>query len=374
MTFMESNSDIDFNDVFGGPPRRRSDETVVAHQNPWSSLTEKPVFREEETANRRRYSKNGFFDDNFRGNQSLTSSPRKYEMKDPFEPTSQLLSPCRPLPPKAEPVSSSFPSQFSGFQGQLVSLGIQWANKGGVPFAIPLQGSHRFKEKDKLQRCSSANGWIACESIAMEPKENSHNNFSSTNRMPSNDKNKHSFPIDRRNEVNEPFKGRKKDPDDGKGRDRGKVKELIKSFNQEASLKPRADIAPENHSSRLKQRHNVLWTDSGWKPVPLTDIIEGRAVRKSYQKALLYLHPDELQQKGAASYKKYIAEKVFDILQDKSLAATYHNVGPDFEFFISNKFGFSSDNTMPDSPPLAIAGCMDSVQLVGFDLIYYLIY
>ncbi|KAK9005523.1 hypothetical protein V6N11_042951 [Hibiscus sabdariffa] len=70
-----------------------------------------------------------------------------------------------------------------------------------------------------------------------------------------------------------------------------------------------------NIRSLLSTLQYVLWADSGWKPVPLTDIIEGRAVKKSYQKALPYLHPDELQQKGAASYKKYIAEKVFDILQ-----------------------------------------------------------
>ena len=59
----------------------------------------------------------------------------------------------------------------------------------------------------------------------------------------------------------------------------------------------------------------VLWPDCGWKPVPLVDIIEGNAVKRVYQRALLCLHPDKLQQKGAASHQKYIAEKVFDILQ-----------------------------------------------------------
>lgn len=59
----------------------------------------------------------------------------------------------------------------------------------------------------------------------------------------------------------------------------------------------------------------VLWPKSGWKPVPLVDIIEGNAVKRSYQKALLYLHPDKLQQKGASSDQKYIAAKVFEILQ-----------------------------------------------------------
>uniref|UniRef100_A0A5B6ZSI9 J domain-containing protein required for chloroplast accumulation response 1 n=1 Tax=Davidia involucrata TaxID=16924 RepID=A0A5B6ZSI9_DAVIN len=70
-----------------------------------------------------------------------------------------------------------------------------------------------------------------------------------------------------------------------------------------------------NIRSLLSTLQYVLWPESGWKPVPLVDIIEGSAVKRAYQKALLYLHPDKLQQKGAASHQKYIAEKVFDILQ-----------------------------------------------------------
>lgn len=45
------------------------------------------------------------------------------------------------------------------------------------------------------------------------------------------------------------------------------------------------------------------------------DIIEQNSVRKAYQKALLCLHPDKLQQRGALPHQKYTAEKVFDILQ-----------------------------------------------------------
>ncbi|XP_048331938.2 J domain-containing protein required for chloroplast accumulation response 1 isoform X1 [Ziziphus jujuba] len=60
----------------------------------------------------------------------------------------------------------------------------------------------------------------------------------------------------------------------------------------------------------------VLWAESGWKPVPLVDIIEGNSVKRAYQRALLCLHPDKLQQKGAASHQKYMAEKVFDCLQE----------------------------------------------------------
>ncbi|KAF8405182.1 hypothetical protein HHK36_010082 [Tetracentron sinense] len=70
-----------------------------------------------------------------------------------------------------------------------------------------------------------------------------------------------------------------------------------------------------NIRSLLSTLQYVLWPESGWKPVPLVDIIEGNAVKRAYQKALLCLHPDKLQQKGAASHQKYIAQKVFEILQ-----------------------------------------------------------
>ena len=43
------------------------------------------------------------------------------------------------------------------------------------------------------------------------------------------------------------------------------------------------------------------------------------SVKRAYQGALLCLHPDKLQQKGATSHHKYIAAKVFDILQVPNL-------------------------------------------------------
>ncbi|XP_068655153.1 J domain-containing protein required for chloroplast accumulation response 1 [Aristolochia californica] len=71
-----------------------------------------------------------------------------------------------------------------------------------------------------------------------------------------------------------------------------------------------------NIRSLLSTLQYVLGSDSGWKPIPLVDIIEGACVKRAYQKALLCLHPDKLQQKGAGMQQKYIAEKVFDILQE----------------------------------------------------------
>ncbi|KAK1422240.1 hypothetical protein QVD17_25210 [Tagetes erecta] len=71
-----------------------------------------------------------------------------------------------------------------------------------------------------------------------------------------------------------------------------------------------------NIRSLLSTLQLVLWADSGWKPVALVDILEANAVKKAYNRAMLCLHPDKLQQKGVDAHKKYIAEKVFDILQE----------------------------------------------------------
>lgn len=71
-----------------------------------------------------------------------------------------------------------------------------------------------------------------------------------------------------------------------------------------------------NIRALLSTLQYVLWPNSGWKPVPLVDIIEANAVKRAYQKALLCLHPDKLQQKGAAAHEKFVAEKVFDVLQE----------------------------------------------------------
>lgn len=59
----------------------------------------------------------------------------------------------------------------------------------------------------------------------------------------------------------------------------------------------------------------ILWSSSGWSPISLTNLIGGSQVKKAYQKARLCLHPDKLQQRGATTLQKYVAEKAFTILQ-----------------------------------------------------------
>ncbi|KAK4751167.1 hypothetical protein SAY87_004649 [Trapa incisa] len=76
----------------------------------------------------------------------------------------------------------------------------------------------------------------------------------------------------------------------------------------------------------LSTLHQILWPNSGWSMVPITNLIESVNVKKAYQKARLCLHPDKLQQRGASPREKYIAEKAFSILQDAWAAFTSQDI------------------------------------------------
>lgn len=122
-------SDMDFSDVFGGPPRRFSMQEMrtrrsfcepmdsdhhdsVYAEKPWSGFDEKPVFGSE-IASRRSHQNHDFFGDIFKRDDSRSyGSPRM--SKDVFcpSPVSRILSPARPLSPMAEPFSTSVPAQF----------------------------------------------------------------------------------------------------------------------------------------------------------------------------------------------------------------------------------------------------------------------
>ncbi|XP_022769011.1 auxilin-like protein 1 isoform X2 [Durio zibethinus] len=71
-----------------------------------------------------------------------------------------------------------------------------------------------------------------------------------------------------------------------------------------------------NLRALLSTLQYILGPDSGWKPIPLTDIIATAAVKKAYRKATLCVHPDKLQQRGASIQQKYTCEKVFDLLKE----------------------------------------------------------
>ncbi|KAJ1420765.1 DnaJ domain containing protein, partial [Sesbania bispinosa] len=71
-----------------------------------------------------------------------------------------------------------------------------------------------------------------------------------------------------------------------------------------------------NLRALLSTLQYILGPDSGWQPIPLTDVITSAAVKKAYRKATLCVHPDKLQQRGASIQHRYICEKVFDLLKE----------------------------------------------------------
>ncbi|XVE82590.1 hypothetical protein DITRI_Ditri16bG0017700 [Diplodiscus trichospermus] len=71
-----------------------------------------------------------------------------------------------------------------------------------------------------------------------------------------------------------------------------------------------------NLRALLSTLQYILGPESGWQPIPLTEVITSAAVKKAYRKATLCVHPDKLQQRGASIQQKYICEKVFDLLKE----------------------------------------------------------
>ncbi|XVE94682.1 hypothetical protein REPUB_Repub02eG0030000 [Reevesia pubescens] len=84
----------------------------------------------------------------------------------------------------------------------------------------------------------------------------------------------------------------------------------------DAEVKRWSSGKQRNLRALLSTLQYILGSDSGWRPIPLTDIIATAAVKKAYRKATLCVHPDKLQQRGASIQQKYICEKVFDLLKE----------------------------------------------------------
>lgn len=111
------NMEMDFNDVFGGPPRRFSIQEVRKRYSFNDQMESEedsaavPVFGADR--DRRCQQGNEFYDDIFGGDEAY-SSPRRMDMEayGSTTPGSRVLSPAWPLPPKAEPFGTSLPAQF----------------------------------------------------------------------------------------------------------------------------------------------------------------------------------------------------------------------------------------------------------------------
>ncbi|CAH1420401.1 unnamed protein product [Lactuca virosa] len=85
--------------------------------------------------------------------------------------------------------------------------------------------------------------------------------------------------------------------------------------NLDADIKRWSNGKEGNLRALLSTLQYILGGESGWQPIPLTEIIGRSAVKKAYRKATLCVHPDKLQQRGASIQHKYICEKVFDLLK-----------------------------------------------------------
>ncbi|KAL9264892.1 Auxilin-like protein [Drosera capensis] len=90
----------------------------------------------------------------------------------------------------------------------------------------------------------------------------------------------------------------------------------------DADIKRWSNGKEGNLRALLSTLQYILGPDSGWQPIPLTDVITAAAAKKAYRKAALYVHPDKVQQRGANVRQKYICEKVFYLLQILELCVT----------------------------------------------------
>jgi DnaJ-class molecular chaperone len=72
-----------------------------------------------------------------------------------------------------------------------------------------------------------------------------------------------------------------------------------------------------NIRTMLANLADVLWEGHGYKSPDLNDLLSPNAVKKSYHKALVIIHPDKVRQKfGGDMDKVFVADKVFDQVRD----------------------------------------------------------
>lgn len=71
-----------------------------------------------------------------------------------------------------------------------------------------------------------------------------------------------------------------------------------------------------NVRTMLANLADVLWEGHGYRSPSMNDLVNPTAVRKSYHKALLVIHPDKVKQRGGPSDQVYIADRVFDQVRD----------------------------------------------------------
>lgn len=70
-----------------------------------------------------------------------------------------------------------------------------------------------------------------------------------------------------------------------------------------------------NIRAMLASLHEVLWNDHTWKQVNLSALVDPKTVKKHFTRAQLVIHPDKVIQRGGDATQRYIANKIFDLMQ-----------------------------------------------------------
>ncbi|GME82760.1 unnamed protein product [[Candida] boidinii] len=66
----------------------------------------------------------------------------------------------------------------------------------------------------------------------------------------------------------------------------------------------------DNLRALLSSLHLILWKETNWKPVGLTDLVLDKKVKIIYMKAVAKTHPDKISN-DATTEQKLIAQGVF---------------------------------------------------------------
>ena len=70
----------------------------------------------------------------------------------------------------------------------------------------------------------------------------------------------------------------------------------------------------DNIRSLLANLGQVLWDGCSFKPPGVMDLVEAKAVKRIYRRAIVVVHPDKVIARGGTGEQNYIASFVYDVL------------------------------------------------------------
>ena len=70
----------------------------------------------------------------------------------------------------------------------------------------------------------------------------------------------------------------------------------------------------DNIRSLLGNLGQVLWEGCSFKPPGIMDLVEAKAVKRIYRRAIVVVHPDKVIARGGTGEQNFIASFVYDVL------------------------------------------------------------